>query len=122
MRAASDLVELARAFASIVERIAERDAEPGLDGQEWVDQLKSPLGARLHCAAVRRRRAEGKGGAAIKNRRHLLTREALTEEMMHSPKPGLRKTTGHTGQATSSSTDRARATVERLRSIRARKG
>jgi len=85
---------------------------------EWVDQHESELGPRLHCAAVRRRRAEGLGGAAIKGRRHLLTREALQEEMMRCPKPGLRKCRKEPGTTPSSREARVQATVDRLRLIR----
>lgn len=94
MKVAKDLCELAQAFARIVERIAERDepTERESDGG-WLDQHspEAALGVRWHCRAVRRRRAEGKPGAAIEGRRYLLTREAMGEELARSPKPGLRK-------------------------------
>ncbi len=48
---------------------------------EMVDQQHSALGRRRHCAAVRRRRAEGAGGAEIVGKKHLLTRAALAEEL-----------------------------------------
>jgi hypothetical protein len=91
MKVAKDLHELVQAFARIVERIAERDAPTQLDG--WLDQHspEAAFGVRWHCRAVRRRRAEGKPGAVIEGRRYLLTREAMNEEIMRSPKPGLRK-------------------------------
>ncbi len=92
-------------------------------GDDWVDQSASPMGSRLHCAAVRRRRAEGKGGAAIKNRRHLLTREALAEEMMHSPKPGLRKAgpRGVPAQAPERKGSVAESAKARIRLLRSKK-
>lgn len=46
-----------------------------------VDQCGSPLGRRRHIAAVRKRVGTGVAGAAIVGRRHLLTREALQEEL-----------------------------------------
>jgi hypothetical protein len=69
------LDELAdRLAARVVSRL--RDGEPGM-----VDQAASPLGARRHCAAVKRRLARGEGGAANVGRRFMLTPEALHEEL-----------------------------------------
>ena len=69
------LDELAqRVAAVVVERL--QAGAPGM-----VDQASSPLGARRHCAAVRRRMARGEAGAAVVGRRHLLTTEALGEEL-----------------------------------------
>lgn len=48
---------------------------------DFVDQWSSPLGPRNHCAAVRRRIGERKPGADIVGRRHLLSPEALREEL-----------------------------------------
>jgi hypothetical protein len=126
MRARADLVELARAFASIVERIAERDAPTEQDG--WLDQHspEAALGVRWHCRAVRRRRAEGKPGAAIEGRRYLLTREAMNEEILRSPKPGLRKCPPIASGPRETTTPPSRrdtvaeATAARLRLIRQR--
>jgi len=111
MLAADDLLGV---LARVLERAATElrgvstggssDPSPGGDAR-WIDQEESPLGARLHNPAVRRRLAEGKGGARIRGRIHELTAEALQEEMLRSIKPGLRKTRGHgptTGHATSS--------------------
>lgn len=68
------LDELADRLATrIVERL--RAGEP-----DWIDQAASPLGRR-HCAAARRRIASGLPGAAIIGRRHLLSPEALSEEL-----------------------------------------
>ncbi len=55
------------------------------DGEQegLIDQWQSPLGARRHCAAVRRR-VEARPrlpGADIVGRRHFLTREALADEL-----------------------------------------
>jgi hypothetical protein len=78
--ATSDLLdqlldELAdRLAARVAERL--RTAEPGM-----VAQGASPLGTRRHCAAVRRRLARGEPGAAIVGRQHLLSTEALGEEL-----------------------------------------
>ncbi len=66
----------------LVERIATRVVEKlgGADSQ-WVDQSSSQLGSRRHRAAVNRRIAEGLPGATKVGRKHLLTREALAEEL-----------------------------------------
>lgn len=71
------------AIGVIAEAIAERVAARLLAGERpgWIDQAASPLGRRRHCAAVRRRVAAGEPGAAILGRRHVLTAEALGEEM-----------------------------------------
>jgi hypothetical protein len=67
--------ELAQRVAAIV--VARlREGDPGM-----VDQNASPLGRRRHCAAVKRRLARGEVGAAIVGRRHLLSAEALSEEL-----------------------------------------
>ena len=56
-----------------------------------VDQTVSPLGARRHCAACRRRVAAGDGTAAIVGRRHLMTSEAVQAELQAaSAKPRKR--------------------------------
>lgn len=82
------LDELAdRLAARVAERL--REGEPGM-----VEQTRSPLGSRRHCGAVRRRVARGEPGAAIVGRRHLLTPEALAEELTRvssrkiMPEPG----------------------------------
>lgn len=67
-----DLVD--RIAARVAERL--RTVEPGM-----VDQGASPLGRRRHCAAVRRRLARGEAGAAVVGRRHLLSADALGEEL-----------------------------------------
>jgi hypothetical protein len=53
-----------------------RSVEP-----DMVSQVTSPLGRRRHCAAVQRRVAAGIPGAAIVGRKHLLSREALNDEL-----------------------------------------
>lgn len=115
MTAQSDLFELAREIGRALGREVAAEVVAALGGrgshQGWIDQTQSPLGAKLHCAAVRRRKAEGKGGAEIKGRKHLLTSAALEEEMVHSPKPGLRKASGPAAVA--------RDTIARLRLLRA---
>jgi hypothetical protein len=64
----------------------------------WIDQVSSPLGRRRHCVAVRRRVAERAGGAAVLGRRHVLSREALTEELARKPekkaKPAAKPSVG----------------------------
>ncbi len=51
----------------------------------WIDQSASPLG-RKHNGAVRRRLAAGEAGADIVGRRHLLTPDALAEEVRRETK------------------------------------
>jgi len=69
------LDELAeRLAARVAERL--RGGDPGM-----VEQTGSPLGNRRHCSAVRRRVARAEPGAAIVGRRHLLSPEALSEEL-----------------------------------------
>lgn len=57
------------------------------DGAALLDQGDSPLGPRKHCAAVRRRLAANEGGAARVGKRHLLTQEALQEELRRESGP-----------------------------------
>ncbi len=85
MPQSKDLTELVQEFARIVAR---EIAAIQRDGQaEMIDQTTSPLGARRHCSAVRRRLACGKPGAAIVGRKHLLSSTALDEELQGlSPK------------------------------------
>ena len=64
-------------------------ANEGMIGQE-----QSLLGRRRHCAAVQRRVAAGLPGAAIVGRKHLLSPEALREELskqgpQKSPAPSV---------------------------------
>jgi hypothetical protein len=74
-----DAIEtLAKALAPALARAIVAELR---DGDGMVEQGASPLGARRHRAAVRRRVAAGEGGAAVIGRRHLLSREALTEEL-----------------------------------------
>ncbi len=62
-----------------------------------VSQATSPLGARLHNAAVRRRMAEhARGelpisGASKVGKRYFLTQEALAEELGRDKGPGVAK-------------------------------
>ncbi len=86
--------QLLRYFAKLV--AAElRGADVSL-----VSQSTSPLGARLHNAAVRRRIAEhARGelaisGASVVGKRHYLTQEALAEELGRASGPTVAKTKG----------------------------
>jgi len=128
-----DLLEAAQGLVRLLQRTivsalrgARQDAGEADGGPEsrWVDQHESDLSVRQHCKAVRRRRAEGKGGAAIQGRRYLLTREALWEEMGRSPKPGLRKcgprNAGPAGGDPTRHETVARETAEKLRRLRER--
>lgn len=60
---------------------------------DMVDQTTSPLGRRRHCYAVRRRISEHQTGAAVVGRRHLLTQEALAEELTRLGMGNRRPTT-----------------------------
>lgn len=54
-----------------------------------VDQRRSPLGRRRHCAAVRRRVLAGDEGAAIVGRHFLLSPQALRDELALASQPGV---------------------------------
>src|SRR4030095_10283982 len=54
----------------------------------YVDQSRSPLGKK-HCKVVRRRLAEGKDGAAKIGRVHILSHEALKEELQRESSSDL---------------------------------
>lgn len=72
--------ELAAAEAK-VRVLEEAAAEARANKRTWTDQAQSPLGRRRHCAAVRRLVAEGSAGAAVVGRRHLLSTQALDDEL-----------------------------------------
>lgn len=75
-------------FDEIADRVADRLEQRLLRTQaRMIAQTNSELGARRHRAAVKRRLASGEGGAAIVGRKHLLTPEALREELSRRP-PG----------------------------------
>jgi hypothetical protein len=67
------------------------------DGDEWVDQYRSPLrlphqkSSQRHCALVRRRIANGLPGAFISpdEKQFFLTTAALCEEMTSAHSPAL---------------------------------
>lgn len=92
---------LAEALETFVDELAELVARKVVDRlqqgtPDMVDQSNSPLGRRRHCYAVRRRISEHKPGAAVVGRRHLLTREALAEELARL---GMGDRTPTTGRA-----------------------
>lgn len=58
---------------------------------DMVDQTRSPLSSKKHCAMVRARLARNAGGAAIAGRKHLITRAALQEELDALSARGARK-------------------------------
>jgi hypothetical protein len=78
-----DPAEIKAAAEVLADMLADRIAERLLSGNRpgWTDQSASPLGKRRHCAAVRRRVGHGEPGAAIVGRRHLLSADALAEEL-----------------------------------------
>lgn len=99
------LAELAQLIGKEVLR-GLRESDPG-----WVDQTTSPLGSRRHCAAVQRRVRSGIAGASVVGRRHLLSNEALAEELSRLSNEREKKIGG---QAVVSTTPResARARLE----------
>jgi hypothetical protein len=76
-------VKLEDAFGPLLDELADRIVARLTAGvrADMVDQVASPLGRRRHCAAVRRRVANGEPGAAVVGRRHLLARDALAAEL-----------------------------------------
>lgn len=68
---------------ALIDAFADRVVRKLMTAQtdDHIDQVRSPLGRRKHCSAVRARIARGAPGAAIVGRRHLLTRAALDEEL-----------------------------------------
>lgn len=88
----------------------------------WVHQRESPLGRNRHCAAVRRRLAEGLDDAAKVGNRHLLTEAALREEMRRCFMPGMRRTKAATASDVAPVSDERQAAYqaagEALRRIR----
>lgn len=75
----------ARALAPYLARALRDELRAGTE-PGWTDQHASPLGPRRHCAAARRRLAEGAPGAERVGRRLLLTPEALKEELARASK------------------------------------
>jgi hypothetical protein len=83
--------EILGKFAGLLAKELARELRAAND--DWVSQVGSPLGSRKHCAAVRRRLERGEPGASNPdNRRFLLSREALLEEMqaLGVPKPPVK--------------------------------
>lgn len=77
---------------------------PDNDTAEAIDQHASVLGPRKHCAAVRRRLEEyergglPEPGASIVGKRHLLTADALTEEIARASGPALARAKARRGR------------------------
>ena len=71
-----------QAFEPYIEALAERLAER-LERRRgrMINQHDSELGARRHREAVKRRIANGEGGAGHSGRNYLLTPEAIREEL-----------------------------------------
>jgi hypothetical protein len=80
---ASDSELVARALEIIADRVAERVVAQLRSGEApgWIDQARSPLGPRRHRSAVQRRLGRGEPGASLVGRRHLLSPEAVNEEL-----------------------------------------
>lgn len=64
----------------LAERLEARARASSPPGAAWQSQKGSPLG-RKHCRVVRERMARGGEGAAQVGRKHLLSPEALREEL-----------------------------------------
>lgn len=65
----------------LADRVADRVVERLRGSADMIDQTASPLGNRRHCRAVQARIARGEPGAAIVGRRHLMSREAMDDEL-----------------------------------------
>jgi len=74
------LATIHRVLSRMAMHWAESSPNPR-EGSETIDQHDSALGPRRHCAAVRRRMAEGKEGAWRVKRDFLLSAEAYREEL-----------------------------------------
>jgi hypothetical protein len=78
-------------FGPLLDALADRIVDRWLasTSSRMVAQAGSPLGTRVHRNAVKRRLANGEGGAAItdRGRRFMLTHEALQEELGLRPPP-----------------------------------
>jgi hypothetical protein len=74
------LAVLVRALAPELARAVVLELRAG-EAPGLVDQTRSPLGPRRHRSAVQRRLGRGEPGASLVGRRHLLTQEALAEEL-----------------------------------------
>jgi hypothetical protein len=73
------LGKFGREFAKEVAKELAKELRSAND--EWISQVGSPLGPRVHCSAVRKRFERGLPDAVIDGKRFLMTREALIEEM-----------------------------------------
>lgn len=74
-------------LGAIEQRLAKCGPLPEREMPRWVDQRHSPLRSRKHCAATRRLVAEGDPRAFVNGRRHLMTEEAVAEEMARLTPP-----------------------------------
>ncbi len=71
-----------QAIEPYIDAIADRIAERMNAGRaRMINQHDSELGARRHRDAVKRRLANGEGGAGHSGRNYLLTRDAILEEL-----------------------------------------
>jgi hypothetical protein len=89
---ATALAQLAASAENVLDEVIDRIACRVVEKLRaaptgMTDQSGSPLGRRRHCSAVRRRIASGESGAAIVGRKHLLSQEALSEELHRLKKP-----------------------------------
>lgn len=90
MIASSDLIAGIEALTDLIaDKVEARMRRPN---GEWIEQTGSPLGPRVHVAAVKRRVIAGEPGARIDNRRYYLTPEALQEELARRHGKSLEKT------------------------------
>jgi hypothetical protein len=78
----------ARAYRALANELDAIAAEERSEHRGWIDQVKSQLGPRRHCARVRARIEAGAPGAAVIGRRQCLSPEAYAEELeRHGKRP-----------------------------------
>lgn len=75
---------MARVLRAAADECDAIEAEQQQARASWIDQRRSPLGAKRHCAAVRRLLADGLPGAAVVGRKHMLSAEALEAELQRT--------------------------------------
>lgn len=76
-----DLAVFARVLRVAADECDAIAAEQRQQKHDWIDQHKSALQSKRHCAAVRRLIEAGEPGAARVGRRHLLSAEAYAQEL-----------------------------------------
>jgi hypothetical protein len=104
------------AFDSILDLLADRISRRMMAGRErMIHQRQSELGPRRHREAVKRRLANGEGGAGISadGRKYLLTPAAVLEELARSPEPAAARPAPPASEPAPVSRERELAAFER---------